>query len=173
MEIEAEIWRLILHLGETRKAANMELQSNKIPIYIFGGFILTWLLVSLSFALDGGSAISWGATILCALLAAITFSFKTTHYIDGDAKSYTSKRQALWHSWTETQSLAIFKGVKIISYSPHSSDRKSNQPNWQVMLIFRHSSVSEGIQAQTFSSKEDAVAYANELALFTALPLLD
>ncbi|WP_444933003.1 hypothetical protein [Microbulbifer sp. JTAC008] len=151
----------------------MELQSNKVPIYIFGGFTLTWLLVSLSFALDGGSTISWLATALCTLLAVITFSFRATHYIDGESKSYVSKRQALWHSWTERQSLAAFKGIKVVSYSSHTTDRKSSHSSWQVILVPRQSNGSNSVQAQAFHSKKDALAYAHELALFTALPLLD
>ncbi|WHI47487.1 hypothetical protein [Microbulbifer sp. VAAF005] len=151
----------------------MELQSNKVATYIIGGFTLTWLIVSLSFALDGGSTISWLATALCTLLSIVTLSFKATHYIDGESKSYISKRQALWHCWTETQSLEAFKGVKVIPYSPHNTNRKSNLSSWQVILVFLHSNRRDYIQAQIFPSREDAMAYAHQLALFTALPLLD
>ncbi|MCO1336168.1 hypothetical protein MO867_17695 [Microbulbifer sp. OS29] len=151
----------------------MELQSNKVLVYIFGGFILTWLLVSLSFALDGGSIFSWVATAFCAFLAAITFSFKTTHFIDGDTKRYISKRRALWHSWTETQPLAVFKGVRVTSYAHHPEDTQKNPSSWQVTLIFHDSSINKAILAQAFSNKEDAQLYANKLALFAALPLMN
>ncbi|QFT55163.1 hypothetical protein FIU95_11405 [Microbulbifer sp. THAF38] len=97
----------------------MELQSNRIITYILGGFVLIWLFVSLSFALDTGSIFAWAATAVLCLLAVITFSFKKSHYIDLDSKQYISKNRILWYSWTKKKSLKIFKGFKIISYSRH------------------------------------------------------
>ncbi|WP_226647735.1 hypothetical protein [Microbulbifer variabilis] len=150
----------------------MELPSNKIITYILGGFVLIWLFVSLSFALDSGSTFSWIATSILCLLAIITFSFKKNHFIDFDSKQYISKNQILWHNWTEEKPLTIFKGFKIISYNHPSKENKSNQNSFQVVLLFKYASSNEGITVKSFRHLEEAQNSLFELANRTGLPAI-
>ncbi|USD23267.1 hypothetical protein MJO52_09050 [Microbulbifer variabilis] len=150
----------------------MELQSNKILTYILGGFVLIWLFVSLSFALDTGSVFSWIATTLLCLLAVITFSFKKDHYIDFETRQYVSQNRILWHNWTEEKPLTIFKGIKIVSYSSHSKESKSGHTSYQVVLIFKYATFNEGITARSYQQLKEAQRYAYELEQRTGLALL-
>ncbi|WP_445365936.1 hypothetical protein ACJJJB_06630 [Microbulbifer sp. ANSA001] len=151
----------------------MELQSNKVLTYIFGGFILVWLLVSLSFALEGNAMFPWIATTLLALLACITFSFEKTRYVDGTKKLFISENRILWHSWTERHPLSIFRGIKVIPYSSYSASSKKSYTSWHINLVFRHASANEGVLARVFTRKEDALEFADKLSELTALPVLD
>ncbi|GAB2882674.1 hypothetical protein ACCI51_18020 [Microbulbifer echini] len=151
----------------------MELQSNKVTTYILGGFVFIWLLVSLSFALDNGSIFSWIATTLLSILAVMTFSFKKNHFIDIESKQYISRNQILWHNWIEKKPLSIFKGLKIVSSPHHVKDSKKTHVNWQVVLVFKYASSTEGINAGSFYRKEDAQRHINKLQKMTDLPLVN